>query len=277
MKRIVVGVDGSAVAAAALAWAAQLAASSGAEVVVATAFWPAESELPPDRYDELEAAATRSLEAEWSAPAREAGVEYRTVLCEGEPAALLEAAEAEDADLLVVGTRGRGGFAGLHVGSVAHHLAHHTTRPLAIVPAGGTSRPIEGVVLGVDGSEGAAEAVGWCARTLPPLGPTIFAVHATPTPEWEDDPRHQAGYEAGEVRGWTKPIVDAGLDVTPVVVRDAHPVAALADTAGERHAGLVVVGTRGLGGFFGLRLGRVPLQLLHHITVPLVIVPPRRA
>jgi nucleotide-binding universal stress UspA family protein len=58
------------------------------------------------------------------------------------------------------------------------------------------------------------------------------------------------------------------------VIHDAHPVAALALTITERDADLAVVGTRGLGGFLGLRLGRVPLQLLHHITVPLVMVPP---
>ena len=56
-------------------------------------------------------------------------------MLDGPPEVLLEAAEAEHADLLVVGNRGAGGLAGLHVGSVAHHLAHHTGRPLAIVPS----------------------------------------------------------------------------------------------------------------------------------------------
>ena len=277
MKRILVGVDGSAAAAAALAWAAQLAGPSGAEVIVATAFSPAESELRPDRYDELRAAVDRSLETEWSAPAREAGVACRTLLGDGEPGMLLEMADAEDIDLLIVGTRGRGGFAGLHLGSVAHHLAHSTTRPLAIVPPAATTRPMERVVVGVDGSGGAAEAVRWCAQTLPPFAPTVIAVHATPTPEWGEDPHRRFGFEAKEVREWARPMVDAGLDVIPVVVDDAHPVAALAVAAEEHEAGLVVVGTRGLGGFVGLRLGRVPLQLLHHLEVPLVIVPSRRA
>ena len=274
MNRILVGVDGSAEAATALAWAAQLAGRSGAEVVVAHAFWLTESELHRDRYDQWEAAARRDLEGEWSEAARDAGVAYRTLFLEGDVGTLLEAADAEDADLLVVGTRGRGGFSGLHMGSVAHHLAHHTARPMAIVPSGATQRPIERALIGVDGSDVAADAVRWCARTLPPFKPAVIAVHVTSTPEWGDDPRRRLGYEAHEVREWANPIIEAGLDVTPVVVRDAHPVAALALTARESDADIVVVGTRGLGGFFGLRLGRVPLQLLEHITVPLVMVPP---
>lgn len=275
MKRVLVGVDGSPSAGAALRWAARLARPSGAEVIVATAFWPSEGELPPDRYGEL-AAEARTLEGAWSAPARDEGVEWRAVLCEGQPDVLLEAADAEDADLVVVGTRGRGGFAGLNLGSVAHHLAHNTTRPLAVVPAPSAAAPLERVVVGVDGSEGAAEAVRWCADALGPLGVAVVAVHAVPSPMWEDDPRGRPGVAEDEVREWVAPIIDAGLDVTPVVMYDTHPVAALTQVADQHRAGLIVVGSRGRGGFLGLRLGRVSLQLLHQTAVPLVMVPSRR-
>ena len=56
-------------------------------------------------------------------------------------------------------------------------------------------------------------------------------------------------------------------------IRPGHPTETILAVADEGHAQLVVVGTRGRGGFHGLRVGRVPLQLLDHVSVPLVIVP----
>ena len=144
IRRIVVGVDGSPHAAHALSWAAQLALALDAEVVAVHAvdprlFVPVIQALGPpappavDRewYDEVRDA----FEKDWVSPLRAAGVHYRTRMIDGTPAlALVDAAVAEDADLLVVGSRGRGGFAGLVLGSVSTHVVHHAHRPVVVVP-----------------------------------------------------------------------------------------------------------------------------------------------
>jgi nucleotide-binding universal stress UspA family protein len=57
---------------------------------------------------------------------------------EGGPKALIDLADADDADAIVVGRRGRGGFAELVLGSFSHHLVHHSRRPVVFVP------PVEG-------------------------------------------------------------------------------------------------------------------------------------
>lgn len=276
--RILVGVDGSEAAATALTWAGHVAEAVGAEVVVATGFTPDQAELDPERYRELEEATRHRLEGEWSRPLAGTGVPHRSLEVTGSPDALLEAADAEDADLIVVGPRSHGPVAGLHIGSLAHHLAHYTVRPLAMVPATGAAPSFERIVLGVDGSAGSAHAVRWCAEVAPALGSDIVAVYAfEPIVEWvpETDPRSwRPGVERKLEEEWVAPLRDAGLNVRTQLVEDIHPVAALAGVIAEERAGLAVLGTRGIGGFLGLRLGRVPIQLLHHTQVPVVVVPP---
>jgi nucleotide-binding universal stress UspA family protein len=277
VMRILVGVDGSDAAAAALGWAGRLAVAVGAELVVTNVFGPVQAEVSPEKYEDLKDQAGRRLE-EWSGPLSGSGVPHRPLLVIGPPDALLDAAEREDADLVVVGPRGHGGFARLHVGSLAHHMAHHTTRPLAIVPAPGALAAFDRVVVGVDGSEGSAHAVHWCADLATATNAEVIAVYAfEPIVEWvlESDPRSWRQAAERELEdSWIAPLREAGVSVRTRIVEKIHPVAALASVVQEEGADLAVVGTRGIGGFLGLRLGRVPVQLVHHTQIPVVLVPP---
>lgn len=140
-RKIVVGVDGSAGASAALAWAVEHAPLLDAEVLVihsmdvTMAAPPPTVPAPPFVIDDQLRAGMREALHEWCAPLREAGVPYRAELYEGNPVgAINELAEREGAQLIVVGRRGRGGFAELLLGSVPHSLAHHARIPVVIVP-----------------------------------------------------------------------------------------------------------------------------------------------
>jgi nucleotide-binding universal stress UspA family protein len=137
MKKIVVGIDGSGPADQALAWAAEEARRWDAELVVVHAWqypYPVEPVTVMPAREGLEAAARAVLD-EAMAKARELGgptVAVGGVLLEGSAAhAVLES--SEDADLIVVGSRGRGGFASLLLGSVSQQVAHHATAPVAII------------------------------------------------------------------------------------------------------------------------------------------------
>jgi nucleotide-binding universal stress UspA family protein len=136
--RIVVGVDGSEAADRALAFAAKEARMRGVDLEAVHAWsFPALSYTPygpaPTYSDaEMEEAATATLD---HALARVdlTGISVTPRLVMGGSApALLDAAEG--ADLLVVGSRGHGGFAGLLLGSTSMHCAHHPPCPLVIVP-----------------------------------------------------------------------------------------------------------------------------------------------
>jgi nucleotide-binding universal stress UspA family protein len=139
MSTIVVGVDGSIGARAAFDFALQEARLRGAAVRVVAAwalpavayaggFGPGDQDLFRELDQEARDNAARAL-----ADVDADGIDITTVVREGSAAhVLLE--EAVDADLLVVGSRGLGGFRGLLLGSVSQQCAHHAPCPLVIVP-----------------------------------------------------------------------------------------------------------------------------------------------
>jgi nucleotide-binding universal stress UspA family protein len=140
VSTVVVGVDGSAGSVAALRFAIEEAKLRRADVK-AVAAW----NIPAAAYDSiwvagplepraLEEAATAALESALAAAGGAAsGVNVTPLVRRGHPADVL-VAEARDADLLVVGSRGLGGFRGLLLGSVSQQCAHHADCPVVIVP-----------------------------------------------------------------------------------------------------------------------------------------------
>ena len=137
METIVVGVDGSAGSIAALRWAIDEARLRGAKVRALSAW----SYPPVSTYHQAEHvmkvpyaddAAAMLERAVAEAVGEDSGVEIETEVVESPaPHALVEAAKG--ASLLVVGSRGLGGFSGLLLGSVSQQAAHHSPCPLVIV------------------------------------------------------------------------------------------------------------------------------------------------
>lgn len=138
LARIVVGVDGSEASVAALRWAVAEAALRSAEVeaVHAWTYPPLTSipgVMPPPTFarDELAGDARKVLD-EACAKVDARDVHVRRIVTEGAAAHRL-VDQAKGADLLVVGSRGHGGFVGLLLGSVSHQVAHHAPCPVAII------------------------------------------------------------------------------------------------------------------------------------------------
>lgn len=275
MEQILAGVDGSHSSLHALEWAAELARRGDLELGAARVFEPysiahgeARSVAFEEQREELERWCA-SLEARCARP--------RATLLEGEPvSALMEAAEFRHASLLVVGGRGAGGLATLHLGSVAHHLAHDAAVPLAIVPPTAVLS-VNRIVVGVDGSPGSAGAVELTAELGGRLGVVVTAVYS-PEPSVQRRCEDRASWRQcahDEARRWAAPIEKAGVplyiyvDANP----DVHPVAALTDALRASWGSVAVVGARRHGGLGG-RLGRVPLELVHRTGNAVILVPP---
>ncbi|MEP1125335.1 MAG: universal stress protein [Ilumatobacter sp.] len=206
----------------------------------------------------------------------EIGVDLTTQVEYGLTADVLLQASA-DADLLVLGTRGLGGFARLVVGSVSHQCATHARTPVAIVPSSAPLRgDIERVVVGMDRSAGACAALRW-ATEFAPASATIEVVGAWQPSSWGvslDLYMQAADFDAAHAS------FDAIMDDVEASRPDrsferhfvgGHPADALLDTADG--ADLVVVGERGQRGLKAALLGSTTTEVLHRAETTIVIVP----
>ncbi|MFL6126746.1 universal stress protein [Actinophytocola sp.] len=280
---IVVGVDGSPSSLQAVRWAAEEAVRHGHPLkLVHVHQTPAG--LPGGMLDP--AVVGTALRAQGESRLREARETVAEVSADLRPASVLAPApvvpvlaeESLDASLLVLGSRGLGGFTGLLIGSTAVALAGRVHCPMVVIRGDG---PAEGpIVVGVDGLRDAEAAVAFAFEEVSRHHADLVAVHAWTEPVVDTvllghsepldfAPVQQRAYETlGErLAGWQEKYPD--VRVVREVVRD-HPSRALLRHA--EGARLVVVGTRGRGGFRGLLLGSTGQHLLHHAPCPVAVV-----
>jgi nucleotide-binding universal stress UspA family protein len=143
LRRIMHATDFSRASRPAFKWALELARANRGQLLVVhvvtppTLALPPEGYVPPTLYQDLEASARREARKRLDAlvgQARRAGVRTSAVLLEGVPhERVARAARSKRADLLVIGTHGRGGLAKLFLGSVASRLVALTPRPVLTV------------------------------------------------------------------------------------------------------------------------------------------------
>ncbi len=226
----------------------------------------------------MESARARAEERARAAGAENLEVETRII---GDVAAhaLIEA--SREAAMVVLGTRGLGGFAAMLLGSVGIHVAAHASSPVIVVR--GEHRPGEGPVLvGVDGSPGARSALEFAFEEASLRRVPVTAVHVWNSPvieglgvvlpipyELSDVASQAERLLAEQLAGWQEKYPDV-----PVTQRVEHGSVPSTLLEASQDAGLVVVGSRGLGGFRGLLLGSVSQAVLHHATCPVAIVHP---
>ncbi len=281
MRSILVATDGSDGARAAMRWAGAAAEATGAPLTAMTAFDPVESELPPARSDHLRAELARELDAWVDAAGVGEHVTDRVVETGDPRDAIPAVASRLDADLVVVGRVGESAGPGfLHLRSVPEFLVHHSNLPLAVVGGEG-ELPNRRVLVATDGSEKADAALRWaagyardCAAELVTVG---VAAPDDPTSREVAVARRSTQQEELERRvrdEWSGPAVEAEVEFEPVAVIDDDVAEGILATARARSSDVIVLGMRGLGGFVGLRVGRVALRTLHRADRTVVLVPP---
>jgi len=285
-RAVVAGVDGSECGLQAVRWAAAEALRRQLPVrLVAAHAWPSgglvgDPGLGVDyravlRDVVLGHLATAAADARQVAP--ELDIEQVEVTGYPVPVLLGESAHAE---IVVLGDRGLGGFTGLLIGSVAVEVTAHASCPVIVVrgsePDRTGPRP-EPVVVGVDGSPTSEAATAFAFEAASLRRVPLVAVHvwrdvlvdATMAPllDWNVIDSDEREVLAERLAGWTEKYPD--VPVRRLVARD-RPARALVEESGR--AQLVVVGSRGRGGFHGLLLGSVSQALLHNAHCPVAVV-----
>jgi len=138
------------------------------------------------------------------------------------------------------------------------------------------------MVVGIDGSPGAATALAWAIEYAPLVDAEVVVVHsmdvsmALPPPTvgaspFVVDDALRAGMRDA-LHEWCAPLREAKVPYRAELY-EGNAVGAITQLAERESADLIVVGRRGHGGFSELVLGSVPHSLSHHATIPVVIVP----
>ena len=283
-QSIVVGVDGSSTSDLALDWAVEEATRRTLPLHIIHAFsygYPMTDIGIGYAINGLRQLADR-VRKDAVTRARRAGPDL--VITWSEPAcrpapALVEASET--ADTLVLGARGMSAARGVFLGSVSVQVAAHAQCPVVIVhdsPANTAAGAP--VVVGVDGSAVSSSAIAYAYEQASSRGVGLTVVHAwwldniedaaaaaIWTVDWQTFAKEEQALVAESLAGWEEKYPD--VPVRRHSVRGL-PVEALIRQS--KSACLVVVGTRGRGGFGGLLLGSVSQGVMHRARCPVAIV-----
>ncbi|WIY00446.1 universal stress protein [Amycolatopsis mongoliensis] len=290
---IVAGVDGSSSAVAAAVWAGAEARRRDRPLRLVQVYALPQVKAPVafGTQEQVRAGLAERAEA-WLAEARNAvlaehpGLDITTAAREWSPVTALTQ-ESRHAELIVLGSRGLGGFTGLLVGSTAVSVAAHAHCPIVVV-RGRTPHdppPVTGpVVVGADGSPDSDAALAFACEEARLRGTGLVAVHTwsdvladgmlRPHPMQEDPAeieKEERDKLAQQVSGWQVKYPDVAIDIE---VTRGRPVRTLLER-GE-HAQLIVVGCRGRGGFTGMLLGSTSQALIAHSPCPVAVVRPQR-
>lgn len=272
----VVGVDGSDHSKDALQWAVDDASSRGGSVTAVLTWqmpYDGSGIVPTADLIDGFAGHQQSLldEVVDRVDTKDLGEQIeRVVVASGNPGHVL-VEHAAEADLLVVGTRGQGGFLGLLLGSVAEYCLHNASCPLALVPTAPLPSSNETVV-GVDGSPLSIEALRWAIERADASGGPVTALYSW---NWLDQPEGSTFDtnfgDADALAHLQKVIADAGLTGHSVRLETINDLPSRALIERSRNSGLVVVGSRRQSLARMVLAGSVARQLAHHAAVPAVI------
>jgi nucleotide-binding universal stress UspA family protein len=294
--KALIGYDGSACAGVAIDLVESLSWPAGSTLRVVTAIDPSRFEtiyfpIGPQNVEELLEKQMRAEGDRASAIAhrlerKDLTVEYDVVA--GRPSSVLaDEAARISADLIVVGSRGRGGLMTTLLGSVSAETIDQATVPVLVARCA----TIERVLAADDGSDAAAHAIDVLRRWPVLEGTTVDVLSVVPETEplWEekrpidagapiDDSDHTAParFHHYEIAERTVRRLRGTSHRAQWIVQDGNPAKEIVDTASVQRTDLILMGTHGYSGIDRFVLGSVSRSVLTHAHCSVLVVPPPR-
>lgn len=285
-KRIVVGVDGSPESLNAVDFAAARARLDGSEIELVCAYalpsYSADSGLSSE--ETLRAGAQRVVDDAADHIAGKHQLQVTRTVLPGNPTGILRR-KSESSQLIVLGSRGGGGFADRLLGAIPAALPGYSSCPVVIVPGetAGKRHEVHRIAVGTDGSRPATSSLSQAITEAELWGAHLDVIRAMPLT------RSMAAIPWMTVSGDTPAIIQAATEETEqaiaesiatagiqaeVQVLDGDPADTLLDYA--KSVDMLVVGTHGRGGVRGVLLGSTSQVVLQESPVPVMVVPSSR-
>ncbi|WP_445160054.1 universal stress protein [Mycobacterium sp. Dal123C01] len=285
---IVVAVDGSAASNAAVVWAARDAATRSIPLTLLHAVVTPTATYPPVPYpdslavkleDEGRREIAHALKLAHDAMPADRKVTINKEMVYSTPAlALIKS--SDEAEMIVVGSSGRGLLARGLLGSVSSTVVRHARCPVAVIRDEDLPDPQHGpVLLGIDGSPASELATAIAFDQASRRRVDLLALHAwsdvavleLPALDWDAVEAEAERSLAENLAGWQERYPD--VTVRRLLVRDL-PAQQLIHQSESTQAQLVVVGSHGRGGLTGLILGSVSNTVLHSVRIPVIVARP---
>jgi nucleotide-binding universal stress UspA family protein len=268
-RRVLIALDGSAMAEKVLPLVRPILSTFGATAIVAHVLpaIPGSPQVTPRAYLNV---VTRKLESR--------GIKVEGISPKGDPALeLLRSAEAEEVDLIALSTHGRGALARWALGSVAHKVLRAS--PVPILLAKGLGRPMAGIrriLVPMDGSRRSEEALPHAVALARVYGAGILLLHVAPEPGAEASDskfRRWVRNETARVESRFATIRDA-IDTIPVrtAVDRGDPALRITNRAGDRPDTMIVLSSHGRTGIARWAMGSVAEKVLHRTPAPMLMV-----
>lgn len=301
MRRILVPLDGSALARWALPWALSLRAAFRGEIELVGVHSPLDVDLGPSvggTWDaEVRKAEEAALEAEASRIAEAGHPRPEVTVLDGTPGpAIVNRAIQSEADLIVIATHGRGGLSRAWLGSVTSFVSRHAHVPVLVIhPVDDGTEPdlrdlplVDTILLPVDGSPFAEAAANRAVEVAKAFGAGMVLIRAAPVPLIVGSPYipHAAQSFASErerrlaaVDGYLRKCAQRIESAGPVrsVVVETEPAHAIPAAAREEGADLIVMATHGRGALMRAIVGSVADKVIRTSPVPVLLIRPERA
>jgi nucleotide-binding universal stress UspA family protein len=276
MDELVVGLDGSEESRRALRWAVAVAEQANVPVRAVQAWsYPAATVLPwapplpsGEEMDEATEASLREIVSETLGSVPDA---LRLRVERGDPAAALIKGVSPES-VLVMGTRGRGGFTGMVLGSASRTCVEHAPCPVVLVRDEHPPGSGDAILVGKDGSDVAVRALEWASSLAKVTGAAVTAVYSWQPHASEVNPdlhRRLRSEAQSNVEAWIAH--EAEADSIEVEGDARERLVELAERSGAK---LIVVGRRGTSRLKGITIGSVTSYLVSNSPTAIAVTPP---